>query len=182
MNMPPLQIGEVLLKLLGHAIQGPKDLCRAVVVATCSVTENLLWLLTGQVVQDLGRVKEAMLGKMEAEAEETAANARRALAEAAEAANRANIAIGHHAVARAQRRQFEANAAKTEAEAEAIRKEAETHRLQAIAEAQIRFLEAVSSLRQAAGDIGFSQENLEEILRLLRLSLEQLPSDKGIDV
>lgn len=164
MTEPP-GIGEAMMKLLARAIEGSETLCRVIAVATLSVAETLFGLLQSGLVHDTERVKESLIRKMEAEADEKTADAQRKLAEAAEAANHATLLKGRTAREVAERK-AKAEAAKIEADAEAARMDAGTRRMQAIAEGQAKLLDAISKLRQEGGDVFLSKENLESILRL----------------
>ena len=100
---------------------------------------------------------------------------------ASEAANRATLHQRRDAFAQAEREKARAEAAKAQAEAaktqaeankilaeaEYIRTEANARRQQAQIEAKLRFLEAVSRLRQEGGELYVDSENLEQLLRQL---------------
>lgn len=123
-------------------------------------------LLNAHVVTDIARIKESLIRKLESEADEKRADADRKMAEAAEAANHATLHKRKDVIAQAARQLKKAEAAKTEAEADAIRMDAETRRLEAVAAAQSRLLEAIAKLRAEGGDVFFSKENLQQIVRL----------------
>ena len=127
-------------------------------------------------VTDIRRIKEAGVRRIEAEADEKVAEAQRKLADAAAAANQANLPKRRDAVARAELELKRAEAVKTLAEANAVQMDAETRRLQAVEEAKIRFLEALSKLRQDGGDLLVDSVNLQEIL------LKGLPPSDDEDV
>jgi t-SNARE complex subunit (syntaxin) len=180
--MTPLssKTGELLTRLLGKAVGGPVDLVRAIAVATLSVAETLTTLLTMGVAEDIHRVKKATIKKLEAEGDKAAAEAKKMLAEATEAANRATLHKRNGVIAQIEERQLKANAAKTEAEAEAIRMDAETRRQQAITEAQAKLTETISKLQQEGGQIYFDKKNLQKIIKMgLPPELEATRSTKG---
>ena len=159
MSEPALGFGTRLARYIGTAMDGPKFLGRYIAIAALSVAETLLELVNAHVVTDIARVKEPLIRRIEVETD-------RKVAEAAEAANRATIHKRRDAIAKAERRQKQADAAKTEAEADAIWMDAETRRLEAVAGAQARLLEAIAKLRAEGGDVFFSKDNLQQILRL----------------
>jgi hypothetical protein len=165
MTVPALGFGTRLVHYLGKAIAAPKHLARYCAIATLSAAETLLKLVRAGVVSDLGRIKEALIRRTEAEADEKRAEADLKVAEAAEAANRATLHKRHDAIANAERQIKIAQVAKTDAEAEAIRMDAETRQIEAIANAKARLLEAIAKLRTDGGEIFFDKNNLEQILR-----------------
>ena len=166
MTEPALALATKLVKYVGRILDGSKEIARAITIATISVAEMLLELITSHFVADISRVKESLLQKMEAETAEKKADADRRIAEAAEAANRATLHKRDDAIAKAELEYRCAEAAKTAAEAAAIRLDAETRRIEGIANAQAKLLEAIAKLRSEDGDIYFSRENLETLLRL----------------
>jgi uncharacterized membrane protein YqiK len=154
-----------------RAVGGPVFLTRAIAVATVSVAHTLIRLVSAGLASDLGRVKEVLLSKLEAEAASkdaeavaAQAEAQKKLAEAAEAANRANLPKRRDAIAKAERQKARAEAAKTLAEADAIRTDAETKRTRAVAEAYSLLLEALSKLRQDGGELIVDTEQLRKLL------------------
>ena len=159
-------------KLIGRALGGPAVAVRSVAIATLSVAELLLELANVGLVSDIHRLKEALLQRSEAETDAKQAEAQKKLAEAAEAANVANLPKRKDAIAKIERRQREAQVAKTEAEAEVIRKDAETRRLAAVQEGKARLLEAVSKLRGEGGEFMVDPDNLRRIIEA------GLPSDE----
>jgi len=166
MSAPLIKAGELLAKFVGRAVKGPKTLSRFILGSIFSLADTVLRLLQAGAFTDIRRMKESLIRNMEAESDEKVAEANRKLADAAEAANRADLPKRRDALAMLERRKLEAEAAKTEAEARAIRLDAETRRLQAIGDATAKLMEAASKLRQDGGEVFFSQRNLEEILRL----------------
>ena len=153
-----------IVKYLGNALGGPLFIGRSVFLATLSVAETCSWLLSANLVSDFRRLKESILKRSEAEADEKAAEAQKKLHEAAEAANRANLPKRRDALAKAEVAHKKAMAAKTEAEADAIRMDAETKRIAAIEEAKNKLLESITKLRQEGGDVFFDKENINQIL------------------
>jgi uncharacterized membrane protein YqiK len=166
MTEPALGFRTRLARYIGTAIDGPKFLGRYIAIGTLSLAETLLELVNAHIVTDIARIKESLIRRIEAETDEKRAEADRKTAEAAEAANRATLHKRQDAIAKAERQQKQAEAAKTEAEADAIRADAETRRIEAVAGAQARLLEAIAKLRKEGGDVFFSKDNLQQILRL----------------
>jgi hypothetical protein len=165
MTQPALSFGTRIVQYLGKALDGPRHLGRYVVIGTLSVAQTLLNLMNAGVIKDVARIKEALIQKTEAETAIKLAEADLKVAEAAEAANRVTLNKRPDAIAQAER-QLKAQAAKTEAEAEAISMDAGTRRIEGVANAQARLLEAIGKLRAEGGEIFFSKENLREMLRL----------------
>jgi hypothetical protein len=164
MSWLPPEVGTMIWKGLARAVGGPRFLARAGYVAMVSVAETLLGMLNKKLITDIGRLKEAALGKMEAETKAAQADAAKKLAEAAEAANRANLLKRTDAIARAEKEQARQQAAKTAAEAEAVRKDAETRRLQGIIDAACKVLDSASKLKQEGGQPMFNEENLKKVM------------------
>jgi hypothetical protein len=173
MSASPASIGAVIVRYAVQALGGPVFLARLSAVATLSVVEELLSMVGAGLVCDVRRMKESLIRRTEAEtaakvAKVASANAevQKKLAEAAEAANRANLHKRNDAVARAEKDKLRAEAAKTQAEAEAIRADAESRRIQALAEAQARLIDALAKLRQDGGGLLVDSEQLRQILGL----------------
>lgn len=164
MSILPPGLGSAVWKGLASAVRGSKDLARVTWIATLSSAEILLTLIKSGLVTDICRVKETLIERMEAETESIRADAEKRVAEAAEAASKADLPKRKDAIARAERDRQIAEAEKTLAEADAIRSDAETRRMQAMAEATAALLEAVSKLKQEGGDMLLSEENLRRIL------------------
>jgi murein DD-endopeptidase MepM/ murein hydrolase activator NlpD len=165
------ETGEILVKLLAKAIDGPAALSRAIAVATLDIAEYIVGCIDCGIASDIHDIKDSLLRKTRAEADAATGEGQKRLAEATEAANHAALHKRKDAIARAEQAQLKAAAEKTQAEADATRSDAETRRLQAQTEAQARlieakshFIEAVSRLRQEGGDIFFDREQLQKML------------------
>jgi hypothetical protein len=158
------KVAELLAKFACKVLRGPKTIARIIAIATLSLAELFIGLLEQGIVTDIRRVKESLVRKMEAEADAADAEAQKKMADAAKAANEANLHKRKDAIARIKLEQEKVKVAKTEAEAEAIRKDAETRRLQAVTEAQARLMEAIGKLRREGGNIYFDRNNLEKII------------------
>ena len=165
MTQPAIGFAVRVVRYIGKALDGPKHLTRYIAISALSVADTLNNLMTGHIVTDFTRIKEALIRKIEAEADEKRAEADRKIAEAVEAANRASLHKRDDAIAKAEQELKCAEAAKSAAEAEAIRMDADTRRLEAIANAHARLLEAIAKLRAEGGDVFFDKENLNQILR-----------------
>lgn len=152
-----------IFKWFARALAGPAWMARSIAVATLSVAQSLASLISSQLVSDIGRVKESIIEKMEAETQTK-------VAEAAKAVNEANLPKRRDALAQAERAKVEAEAAKTNAEAGAIRMDAETRRVAAIVEAEAQLVEALSRLRQDGGELFCDKEHLARILDIARMS------------
>ncbi len=160
----PSKIRNIVHKYLGKVLGGPKFLARSITAATLSLAQGLLVMFYMYMGDTISRIKESLLQKIEADAKAANADAQKKLAEAAIAANVANLPKRKDVIARLEREKKEAEVAKTKAEAEALLKDAETRRLQALTEAKTRFLEAVAKLRQEGGDIYIDPDNLLKII------------------
>jgi hypothetical protein len=164
MTTPPTGLGAVIARLVADALGGPQAIARQIYPASLAVVEALLSLWNSRAVPDIRRLKEAAHRRNEAYTEGEEAKAKKQVAEATEAANRANLPKRKDALARYEKEKVRAEAARTQAEAEAIRMDAETRRFQAKADAQIKLLEAISRLRQDGGEFFVNPENLKAIL------------------
>ena len=155
-----------LIWLSGIAIATSATAARAIALATLSLAKILLKLIVSHIATDIGQFKDDILRRHKAQADAASAEAKKKLAEAAEAVNRAALHKRKDALAKLEREAKELQNAKTQAEIHTILHDADTRRIQATAEAQARLIEAISKLRQEGGDIFFSQQNLLEILHL----------------
>ncbi|MFA5239507.1 MAG: hypothetical protein WC476_07355 [Phycisphaerae bacterium] len=162
----PSEIEEMLAKFIAKVLGGPKAVFRCIAIASFSLAECLLGLINQGIINDIKRVKESLIHKMEADVDFAVAKARKKLAEAAEAANRANLHKRVDAIAQAEEELIRTRAAKTQAEADAIRKDAETRRLKTVADAKTGFLRAVKKLQQEGGNIFLDRDNLRKILEV----------------
>ena len=172
--IPVAELWAVIWKGVATAVTGPTELARLGVIATLSVVDTLLTLIDATVLTDIRLVKESLIrrveaktGEIEAKTQAAQAEAKKKVAEATDAANKATLHSRKDAIAQAQKDQARAAAAKSAAEVEAIRQEIETKRMQAIVDARIKFLEALTRLRAEGGDVMFDAKNLESIRRLL---------------
>jgi len=156
---------DLMFRWLGRALGGPQSVGRYVSVATLSVAHTLMSLVSQGMASDISRMKESLLKRIEAEADTKAAEAQKRLADAVDAANRANLPKRFDAIARAEKEMARANAAKKNAEGQAILMDAETRRIQAVADAKAKLLDALSRLRQEGGEFLVDTENLKEIIR-----------------
>jgi hypothetical protein len=176
MNPVSPETGELLAKLIAKAIDGPAALARVVAIATLHFVEAVAKLIDEGVAEDIERVRKSFMQRIDSEGEIAAAEAKRRMAEAAEAANRATLHKRNEAIGRAQQALLKAKAAKTEAEAEAIAKDAETRRMQAMADGKERLMEAIAKLRSEGGEIIFDRKNLEKVRKagLLEKPVEEM--------
>jgi hypothetical protein len=171
MTLKGSETGEILVRLIAKATDGPASLVRATCVATLTVAEYIVSCIDCRIASDIHDIKQSLLQKIKAEGDTAIADVKKKLADAANATNRATLHKRKDRVAKAKRAQLEAQAAKTQAEAEATRTNAEAERLRAEAEAQARlieaksrFVEAIAGLRQQGGDVFFDREALHKML------------------
>ncbi|MGV2336311.1 MAG UNVERIFIED_CONTAM: hypothetical protein LVR18_20125 [Planctomycetaceae bacterium] len=164
MPLPFENIKQLAIKYVADAIGGPVAALRSILIATLSLAEMLARLAAATVVPDLRRLKELTFRRLEAQTDQQVAEAEKKLAEAADAANRANLPKRRDAIARIEQEIKQAEAAKTQAEADAIRMDAETRRFVAIKEAETKLIEALSRLRQDGGDLFVDPDNLRRII------------------
>jgi len=94
LSLPLASAWSIVARFCVRAVGGPVFLTRAVAIATCAVAHTLLGLVHQRLADDLGRLKDTMLRKAEAEAAlkeagalAAKADADRKLAEAADAAS-----------------------------------------------------------------------------------------------
>ena len=120
MTIPPTGLGAVITQLIAKALGGPQVIARQIYPASLAVVEALLSLWNSRLVLDIRRLKEAAYRRNEAYTESEEAKAKKLVAEATEAANRANLPKRKDALARFEKDKVRAAAAKTQAEADAI--------------------------------------------------------------
>src|SRR5579871_2782049 len=131
-------VGEIVAfvkRYFVRVICGSKQSVRWLSVIALSLFDALLGAWGRRWLSDLWRLKEAKLGKIEAETSLEKAKAEKLSAEAKEAENRANLSKRKDSIARTEKQLKRAELAKIQAEAYAIRMDAETRRILAIAEA-----------------------------------------------
>jgi hypothetical protein len=167
--IPTPDLRAVIFRYAAKALGGTKPLGRMVLTATLSLADTLLTACRDGSISDVRRVKETLIRRTEAETTTKEADAQKRMAEAVEAANRASLHKRNDALAKAEKSlkqakadKVRADAAKTEAEAKAILAEAATKRIAAMA----TFLDAVSKLRQAGGDLFVDRDELKRLLML----------------
>lgn len=158
------EVGAVVFRFIGKAVDGPRFLLRAVAVATVSLAADLVGLMDQGLADNLRQLVQSELQTAKGEADQVSAEAQTRLAEAAEASNRATLQKRSRAVQKAQIESQQAQIAKTQAEAEAIRTDADTRRIQAIAEANVRLVETIEKLRLENGKLAIDPENLQKII------------------
>jgi hypothetical protein len=169
--IPFAEICGIIWKRLGTAVAGPKALARMGAIATLSVADTLLTMIDATLVTDIRRVKESLIRRVEARTATVEAAATKKLAEAIEAADKADLPARKDAIARATKEKALAEAAKSQAEADKsqaeadkVRSDIEIQRLQPMTDARVRLLEAITKLRAAGGDVYFDADNLKAIL------------------
>ena len=167
--MTPPWMSETLdfcVRWIGHAIVGSAVTARAVAVATLSTAEVLLDLMNCHIADDVSQIKDSLIKKQRSEAELAEAEATKRLAEAAAAANQANLHKRKDRMAAIERDRLQLQNAKTQAEIHAILSDAEARKIQAVAEAKARLIEAISKVKQDGGGVFFDEENLRKIMEL----------------
>jgi hypothetical protein len=165
MSLSGAALKAFLVKYVAKPLGGPVTLVRASLAATFSVAHLLLELIDSRVAPDLGRIKESLLRRLEADADGKAAEAQRKVAEAAEAHNRAELVKRQQGIVKAERIVKLAEAAKTQAEAEAIRLDAATRQQQATHAARATLIDAISRVNQQGGGVYFSEQSIRAMLR-----------------
>ena len=165
MPFPP-QLGQLLTKWLVSAVDGSTRASRYVTIATLSVAETCLELLQSGFVHDIHRVKETLIRRTEAETELKVAEAQKRMAEAAEAANLADIPKRSDALAKIHKELARLDVCKKEADVAAIKNDIRVKRMTAVADARVKFLNAITKLQQHGGDVFFDEKSLEMFLRL----------------
>jgi hypothetical protein len=123
---------------------------------------------------DLGQIKDSLIRREKAKADAEEADAKKRLAEATEAANRATLHRRKDRLAELEFERKRLENAKTEAEIRALTSDAETRRIQAVADGEAKLIEALSKVKQEGGAVFFDTENLR---RILDSPLKGLPSD-----
>jgi len=178
MTQPSLESGASLVKYLGKALDGPAYLGRGIAAATLLVAEAFFLLISADAASNFRRLRDSMIAKAEGESRSETADADRRSAEAAAAANHANLHKRRDAIAKLEREKREAEVEKTKAEAaktlaerDAILKDAETRQKDGkrrqkkeITDVTALLAEAISRLRQEGGDVHFDEENLKRII------------------
>jgi hypothetical protein len=167
MTVPPWLSESIrfCVRFVGKTVGGSAAVVRTSIVASCSVAETLLDLIGSGLAHDVGQVKDAMIRKFEAEANSAEADALKKLAEAADAANRANLHKRKDRAAKLELEKQRLVLAKSDAERRAIESDTENRRIQAISDAQAKLLDAMAKLNQQGGSVFFDKQNLQEILQ-----------------
>lgn len=70
------ELVKIIVEIVSSAINGPKTILRCIAILTISMVETIWFLFTGEVIEDFRRIKEALLKKMEAEADSVVADVR----------------------------------------------------------------------------------------------------------
>jgi hypothetical protein len=115
--------------------------------------------------QDLKRLKEDGLRRVEAKTETEVAKARELMAKAVEAENKATMVSRNDRISQAEELQKLAKAAKTNAEARVLLSKAELEQAKARVEAWVHLVEAVSKLQAKGGGLGVNPEGLKRMLK-----------------
>src|SRR5262249_37580167 len=111
----PAEIWAVIVQCTARALGGPRWLARQSFIATLSVARPVLEAFKLGLAADVRRLTEALIKREEAAADAKQAEAQKLLAEASEAANKANLHKRNDAIARAEKAKRVAEAAKTQA-------------------------------------------------------------------
>lgn len=165
--MPYLpELGQLLSKWTAAAVEGFSGARMYTSIATLSVAQTCLELLQSGIAQDIQRVKEALIRRTEAETEIKVAEAKQRLAEAAVAANIADLPKRNDALARIHKDVARLAVQKAEVEIKAIEEELRLKRVAAVAEARARLMEAISSLRENGGEVFLDKTNLNLLMQL----------------
>lgn len=157
--MSPLlpETGDLLVKLASMPLSGLATLGRIVGIETLSLAEILAECIHPRLANDIREMKDSLRKK-------EMADARKMVAEATVAINRASLHKRNVAMAKAEENIKKEQAAKTKAEADVIRQHAKMRQLEAATNAYIKILEAIGRLRSEGGDVYIDSENLRRIL------------------
>jgi hypothetical protein len=150
------------IQLVAKAMSGPSFMANAVKTASLSVTQALAEMWRMGIADDIRQLKQDGLRRSRAKVVGDEAKARKLVAEACEAENKATLAKRNDRISRAEERLRLAEAEKLGAEAAAIRAKAEADRIAAIADAKVRLIQAISTLRERGGTFGINPNELED--------------------
>lgn len=164
-------IQEFAFSLWARATSGPAALNNIIKVATVSVAHSLAKLYNLGIAEDLAALKGTLWQRVQADTDARVGKARKVLAEATEAEQKANLVKRNDRISKADEQVKLAEAARTNAEAKARLIEAESHRVQQIADAQSKLLVAITAYKNAGGKIGVDLEGLEKVLGVEDLAL-----------
>lgn len=153
------KLKDTAIRFVGRAVSGPRFAVNAVKTATLSVAQVLAELWGLGIADDIRLLKEDGLKR-------SAASARKLMAEAVEAENKATLAKRNDRISKAEEQQKLADAAKTNAEAKAALIKAKAERIRAVADAHVGLIEAISKLKQKGGSVAIDPENLARLMGL----------------
>jgi len=187
----PSKLSSKLIKWIANALSGPKHLTQSITAATFATAEFMLSLV-GVYVQDISRIKETIVRKLEAETS-------KAMSEAIEASNKATrskrsaaitkaevLAEIEHKKAQTEKLLAEADSAredstakiiKAHAEADALQQDAETRRFLVMSGSFLKeneskkettrnaLLQAMKQFTSEGGNIYVDKEHFEEMLK-----------------
>jgi hypothetical protein len=158
------KIKDVVLRFVAKAASGPGFLTNAIRTATLSVAHALAQLLKMGVADDLRRLKEDGLRRSKAKTDAEEAKARELMAKAVEAENKANLVNRNDRISKAEEMQKLAEAAKTNAEVQVQLSKAEAERAKARADAIIKLIDALTTLKEKGGRLGIDPKNIGRLL------------------
>lgn len=190
-------IQEIMIKLIAKPLAGAKTAWHVVAAATASVCETMLLACKSTFASDVGRIKEALVKRLEAKTAVEQAEAQKKLVEAAAAANAITPRSHSDKLAKLEeeRQQIEnrkraAQAAAEEAKADKAKAEAARVKLRAYQESLVSARERhireynlkegnlFDALRQLQQEGGMLHVNVTELEKLAS-SLKRRIEDKG---
>lgn len=156
---------EFIARWIARALQGPKGFLPHVKIASLSATQALLSCVDEGFASDIKDIKDIKIQELQAEADIKTEEAKKSANE-----NTLHKRKDKIAQIEKQKKQAEADAVEIDnnvkiTDAETRKYDAETRRLQAISDAKIRLVEAISKLRQEGGELILNSENLNEIIK-----------------
>lgn len=158
------QFGTWIKKIYCKSVEAPTRYTKSAYSAALSLASLLLEMSKSRLLPDLNRIKEANIKSIEADADLKEAEANAKAAEAAEASNRATLHKRRDKMAKLEFEAKRLELAKTEAEIEAIKSDSESKKIEAMANANARVIEAISKLNQEGGQLIVNSANLHEVL------------------
>ena len=149
------------IEFLGKALPAPRFMLESAKAATLSVLATFLDAARSGLVEDVNRLKQAGLERVEALTDSEQAKAQLEHAKVIDAENTAVLKKREAAIKLAEAEKMRAEAAKTQAEADAIRTELEIKRTKAATEAQIKLLAALQNIRDKGGAVYLDTDLLQ---------------------
>jgi hypothetical protein len=162
--------GSSIWKIIASIIDGPSEWSRVSLVSLLAVGGTLLKLVISDHVTVVERLEDQLMRRSEAETQIVEAEAKRKQAEAVDAVNRASMSKRNCQIRKLETQRLKLQNDELMAQIDSIRLDAENQ--QVIANAKVRLLDALSSLRREGGDMFVGEKNLDGLQALIEGVME----------